>query len=260
EPLGGVHPRGEHIVGVAGPGDGLAADRPAVLLEGHDVGEHLTGMRAAGGTIDDRHGGMTRELRQRGVIERAGPGDVDIARENAGRVGGGFAPARLQLLAGQQDGCAPELAHGDVEGDARAGRRLVEDRGERAALERPRTELAARLHGAAGLDHPAQLLRRDVDKVEKVAAAVGAHPAASRFCGLSWALAMRAQARSMRLLASATSSPLTISGGNSRTTLSPAATVIIFSARSSSTRSALGTTARRPTRSPSPRSSAMTVG
>jgi hypothetical protein len=28
-------------------------------------------------------------------------------------------------------------------------------------------------------------LRRDVDKVEKVAAAVGAHPAASRFCELS---------------------------------------------------------------------------
>src|SRR5262249_31355858 len=204
--------------------------------------------------------GMTRELGQRVVVERADHDDVGIARENPSRVGDGFASTEVHLLTGQQDGCASELAHGDVEGDARAGRRLVEDHGERAVLERPRTALPTRLHGAAGLDHPAQLLRSDVDKVEKVAPAVGAHPAAPRFCGLCWALAMRAQARSMRLTASATSSSLTISGGNSRTTLSPAATVIIFSARSSSTRSALGTTARRPTSSPSPRNSAMTVG
>ena len=64
----------------------------------------------------------------------------------------------------------------------------------------------------------------------------------------------------MRRTASAISSSLTISGGSSRTTLSPAATVIIFSARSSSTSSPLGTTARSPTSSPSPRTSAITAG
>ena len=64
----------------------------------------------------------------------------------------------------------------------------------------------------------------------------------------------------MRRTASATSSSLTISGGSSRTTLSPAATVISFSARNSSTSWALGTTARRPTSSPSPRTSAITAG
>src|SRR6516162_2987363 len=175
---------------------------------------------------------MTRELGQHVVIERTDHDDVDVARENPSRVGNGLAAAELHLLAGQQDGSAPELAHGDVEGHARAGRGFVEDHGEHAALERPRTALAPRLHGAAGLDHPAQLLRRDVDEVEKVALAVRAHPAAPRFCGLSCRWAMRAQARSMRLTASAISSSLTISGG----------------------------TARRPTRSPSPRNSAMTVG
>ena len=72
--------------------------------------------------------------------------------------------------------------------------------------------------------------------------------------------AMRAQARSMRRTASATSASLTISGGSSRTTLSPAATVSSFSARSASTSSPFGTTARRPTSSPSPRTSAITAG
>src|SRR5258708_8180654 len=217
-------------------------------------------MRAAGQTIDDRHGGMTGELGRRVGVERADDDDIDVARENRSRVGNGLAAAELHLLAGQQDGSAPELAHGDVEGHARAGRGLVEDHGERAAIERPQTALAARLHGSAGLDHPAQVLRRDVDEVEKVAPAVRAHPAAPRSCGLSCRWAMRAQARSMRLTASAISSSLTISGGSSRTTLSPAATVIILSAPSSSTSSALSTTAPRPTRSPSPRSSAMTLG
>src|SRR5262249_62280124 len=107
-----------------------------------------------------------------------------IARYAPSRVGDGIAPAELHILAGQQDGCAPELAHGDVEGDARAGRRLVEDHGERAALERPRTELAARLHGAAGLDHPAQLLPRDGGKGEKEAGAVWGPSPCPRLWGL----------------------------------------------------------------------------
>src|SRR5262249_58299529 len=114
------------------------------------------------------------------------------------------------------------------------------------------------LHGAARLDHPPQLLRRNVDQVEEVADV--AHPATPCFCAFAGAPARRAQARSRRRTASATSSSVTVSGGSRRTTLSPAATVIIFSARSSSTRSALGTTARTPTRSPSPRTSAITVG
>src|SRR5262245_37855233 len=216
-------------------------------------------MRAAGQAVDHRHGGVARELGQGVVIERADHDDVDVAREHAGGVGDGLAAAELHLLAGQQDGLAPELAHGDVKGHPCAGRGLVEDHGQRAALERAHAASAPRLHGAARLDHSAQLLRRNVDEIEEVAQPVGAHPAASRSRAIA-ALAMRAQARSMRRTASATSSSLTISGGKSRTTLSPAATVIIFSARSSSTKSALGTTARKPISSPSPRTSAITAG
>src|SRR3977135_4360723 len=222
-------------------------------------------MRAPGKPVDHRHGGVARGLGPRLVIGRAAQDDVDIAREHPRRVGDGLAASELHLLAGQHDGFAPELAHGDVERDPRAGRRLVEDHGERLALQRLALGGAApapapRLHGAAGVDHRAQLLRGNIDQVEKVAGAVGAHPAAPCRCGPFSAWAMRAQARSMRRTASATSRSLTISGGNSRTTLSPAATVIIFSARNSSTNWALGTTARSPPTSPSPRPSAITAG
>src|SRR5262249_57053968 len=109
--------------------------------------------------------------------------------------------------------------------------------------------IAARFHGAARLDHPAQLLRGDVDEIEEVAAF---HLAAPRFCSVSCALAMRAQARSRRLIASATSSSLMISGGSSRTTLSPDPAPTTFFAATSSINSALGTTAPTPTRIPSP--------
>ena len=219
EALGRVHPGGEHVVGIAGPGHGLAADRPAMLLEGQHVGQHLAGMRAPGQPVDHRHGGVARELGHRLVVERADHDDVDIAREHAGGVGDGLAAPELHLLPGQHDGLAAELAHGDVERHPRAGRGLVEDHRQRLAFERlalgrARPALAPRLHGAAGVDHPAQLLRGNIDQVEKVAGAVRAHPAAPCRCGACSADAMRAQARSMRRTASATSSSLTISGGS----------------------------------------------
>ena len=71
------------------------------------------------------------------VLEGADHDGVDVAREHARRIGDGLAAAELHLLAGQHDGLAAELAHGDVERDARARRRLVEDHRQRLAGERP---------------------------------------------------------------------------------------------------------------------------
>src|ERR1700751_119301 len=143
------------------------------------------------------------------MVERPDHDDVDVTRQDPSSVGDGFAATELHLLASQHDGLPSELAHGDVEGDPRAGRRLVEDHGERLALERPRTAGASSFHGTAGVDHPAQFPRGNVDEIEKRASAVGAHPAAPSLRAVV-ALAMRAQARSIRLTASATSSSLTI--------------------------------------------------
>ena len=87
---------------------------------------------------------------------------VDIARQHLGGVGDGLAAAELHLGAGQHDGLAAELAHADVEGDARAGRRLVEDHRQHLALERARAATGLDLGlAAAGVgQHLAQHGRR----------------------------------------------------------------------------------------------------
>ena len=213
---GGMHPGGQHVVGVAGPRDGLAPDRAAMLLERHHVRQHLAGMRAAREPVDHRHGGVARELHQRLVIERADHDRIDIARQHARGVGDGLAAAELHLGAGQRDGFAAELAHADVEGDAGAGRRPVEDHGERAPGERALVRalaLALRLHGAARLDHPAQLGLRDVDRDRESGGRRSRHPTASCLAAPFDRSASRSQARSMRRTPSAISSSLTISGG-----------------------------------------------
>ena len=126
----------QHIVAVAGPGDGLAVDRAAMLLEGHDVGHELAGMGVVGQPVDDRHGGVLGQFEQPLMRGGADHDRIDIARQHLGRVGDGLGAAELHFGAGQHDGLAAELAHADVEGDARARRRLVEDHRQHLAVER----------------------------------------------------------------------------------------------------------------------------
>ena len=147
EALGRVHPGRQHIVGIAGPGHRAAADRPALFLEGHHVGQHLAGMRAPRQPVDHRHRGMAREFGHRLVVEDADHDRVDIARQHARGVGQRLAAAELHFLRGQQHRLAAELAHGDVERYARAGRRLVEDHRQRLAGQR-RTSTPPRARAA----------------------------------------------------------------------------------------------------------------
>src|SRR4051812_21997857 len=114
------------------------------------------------------------------MLERSDHDAIDIAREHARGVGDRLAATKLHILIAQRDRLPAELAHGDVEGDARARRRPVEDHGERLALERRLAALAVALepllHGAARVDHAAQILRADVAQIEEVTH--GAHPTA----------------------------------------------------------------------------------
>src|SRR5262249_16809862 len=171
-----------------------------------------------------------------------------------------FAAAELHLLAGQHDGLAAELAHGDVERYPRAGRRLVEDHRQHLSGDRERPGGAgARLHGAAVVDDAAQLAGGDVDEIEEMARLAHdfAPPATARS---RWPSSILAAASSMRWTASAISGSSMTSGGSMRTTLSPAAAARSFSARRASTSSPFGQTARSPSNRPSPRTSAMTPG
>ena len=54
----------QHVVAVAGPGEGLARHRTAMLLEGHDVGHELAGMGVVGQPVDDRYGRVLGEFEQ----------------------------------------------------------------------------------------------------------------------------------------------------------------------------------------------------
>ena len=189
------------------------------------------------------------------MVERADHDGIDIAREHARGVGDGLAAAELHVLAGQHDAFAAELAHGDVEGHPGAGRGPVEDHGQRGAGERADAGGAAALflHRPAGV-RGSCADRRPVCRSDRGNAA-GAACSSGRPCACFGAFcARRARCRRDRsaAMASAISASLTISGGRSRTTLSPAATVSSFSARSASTISPLGMAARRPIRQPLP--------
>src|SRR5262249_40638643 len=152
--------------------------------------------------------------------------DVDVARQHARRIANGFAAAELHLIRSQHDHIAAELAHRDFKRHARAGRRPLENHRQRLAGERPLVAGALGLYGARQIDHPAYFLSRYVDQIEEMTNR--RHCAAVSLVALSCARESRAQARSSRAMPSAISCSLMISGGSSRTTLSPAATAIIF--------------------------------
>src|SRR6185437_150496 len=182
---------------------------------------------------------------------------IDVARQYTRGVGKRLAAPELHLVGGEQDHIAAELAHRHLERDPRARRGPLENHRQSLAGERPGFARALRFHGSRRLDNAAQIRGRHVDQVEEMA---DAHRTFSPAGALAWPPLSRAQARSSRATPSASSCSLTMSGGSSRTTLSPAATVSIFSARKASTSSPAGTSARRPISKPSPRTSAISDG
>ena len=159
-----VDPGRQHVVVVPGPGDLAPAEGPALLLEGHEVGQHLAGMRLLGEAVDHRNRRMRRHFPHVVMGEDADDDRIDIARQDARRVGDGLAPAELHFPSGQHDQLAAELAHADVERDAGAGRRPVEDHRQRLAGERTRRRLRAldprRLHRRGGVEDAAELSGR----------------------------------------------------------------------------------------------------
>ena len=141
----GMDPARRDIVAVAAPGDALAGNGAALLLEGHHVRHQLAGVRAVRQPVDDRHFGIFGKLGQLVVIVGADHDRIDIARQHPRRVRPALAALDLAVLAGEHDDMPAQLAHRDLEGDARAGRGLLEDHGEHPAFER--TRRVARLEG-----------------------------------------------------------------------------------------------------------------
>src|SRR4029077_14838065 len=92
------------VVAIADVDDPLLAERAGRLLEGHEVGKDLTGMRAIGEAVDDRLLGGGRELEQVSVAAHAGDDPVDVTIEAAGCVADRFAPAELDVLLAEGGG------------------------------------------------------------------------------------------------------------------------------------------------------------
>ena len=171
EAHGRVDPRRAHVVARTRPHHRLAGDRSAMLLEGHNVGHQLAGMRLVGEPVDDGNRRRFRQLDQALMPLRAQHDRVDITRQHARGVADGFAVPELQIAAAQHHRLAAHLAHADVERDARARRRFLEDQRQHPPFERlhivgsaPRFALARRLHAFRVVDQMAQ--RRRIERVE----------------------------------------------------------------------------------------------
>ena len=85
----------EHIVAVALPVDGLAADVAALVEIGLLVGEQLAGMVAIGQLIDHRHARLGRVQFELAVVLSAYGDDVDHARQHPRRIFYGLSAAEL---------------------------------------------------------------------------------------------------------------------------------------------------------------------
>ena len=189
--------------------------------------------------------GVLGEFRHHRVVEGADHDGVDIAGQDPRRVGDGLAAAELHLLAGEHQRLAAELAHADIEGDAGAGRGLVEDHRQHLAVERALLGAARPCGACALMAEPTSRTRRssragEIAEIEEVAGLVirrlpaGRRPAAGFERGAGGLDAARRPR--------AISASVMISGGRRRATLSPAADQDAASApRAAATNSVFGT-------------------
>jgi hypothetical protein len=115
------------VVAVADVGYLRAFHRTQLLAYGHEVGEGLARVVGVREAVYDGDVGGTGKLFQIPVVEGAYHDGVDVAGEDAARVGWGLALADLDLLRAQVQRVAAELVHPDLEGDSGPVGRLLED-------------------------------------------------------------------------------------------------------------------------------------
>ena len=108
-----------------------------VLGHGEEVTQHLSGMHAGRAHAGEhRHRGPLGQLEDSLLRRVADLDAVNHAQKHQRRVLEGLAPlAHVHGLGLQVEGVAAQLVHRRLEGDAGAGRRLVEHQGKGLALE-----------------------------------------------------------------------------------------------------------------------------
>ncbi len=163
--------RMQHIVAVAGPGEGSAGNGAAMLLIGHHIGHELAGVGIVSETVYHRHGSMFGQFQQPLMGRCADHDGVDITRQDPGRIGDGFASTELHLRPGEHNGLASELAHADIEGDTCARGGLVENHRKHLAFKRAASfaSLQPALAGDRIVKNSAQIGRRDGREISEMA-------------------------------------------------------------------------------------------
>ena len=162
--------RVQHVVPIPHPRQFQPPQLLLDLAHRHVVGESLAGMAEVGQAVDDRNRGGARELHDRVVREGADHDALHHALEVPGDVGDGFSLADADLGGGQVNGVPAELIHADVERDARAERRLLENHPERLPAERAGEPQWVGLHDARPLDERPDVVGGQIAQRQEVAA------------------------------------------------------------------------------------------
>ena len=228
----------QHVVAVADPGDGLACDRPAMLLEGHDVGHDLAGMGVVGQPVDHRDGGVLGQFEQPIMRGGADHDRIDVARQHLGRVGDRLGAAELHFRAGSMIVSPPSWRMPT----SKETRVRVEGLSKIIASTLPSSGLVAlaglqpRLAGRGVVQHGAQIAGGNGGQVGEMADTIG-HPSdapavvSSRRPRPACRDGSGAGPDAVERLADLRRRE-TVSGGSRRTTLSPAGTASSFWSRS----------------------------
>ena len=137
EPGGEPHQRVADVVAVAEIREAHAFEPAEPLADRHRVGECLQRVREVGEPVDHRDRGMLGERVDLGLVERPDQERADEPREHERGVAVALAAGELQVGGRQVERHAAELGDPDLEADAGAGRRLVEDQPDRAAGQDP---------------------------------------------------------------------------------------------------------------------------
>ncbi len=157
------------VVAVADKSDLLAGQAPAVLADGHQVGDDLAGVGAVGERVHDRDRGGLSHLQQVGVAVQAGYDPAGVALQDAGPVSECLPAAELDVPLAERGPGSAQSGDAGLERGPCPQRRLFEDQGDVLAVQGQLPE-AAITYQPAELEHRRELVAGQVGDIEKVAA------------------------------------------------------------------------------------------
>ena len=87
-----------HVVAIANVGDGCPLQSALLLVDGKEIGQRLAGVLVVRESVDHRHGGVLGQRLQRALGKGAHYNDVDVAGEDASRIGNGLSDSHPNLI------------------------------------------------------------------------------------------------------------------------------------------------------------------